>query len=116
MLLSLPVYGLALFFDMRIVFIASSIVYFLVSLIYPMSQYSGKIDESDNSRGKKRRKNVQEQQPPVTAYSPEEIVIPEMPTDAELIEPEPNGNLDISSFIDDLASEGEGGDYDGYVE
>ncbi len=116
-LLSLPVYGLALFFDMRIVFIALSIVYFLVSFIYPMSQYSGKIDESDNSsRGKNRRKNVQEQQPPVTAYSPEEIVIPEMPTDAELIEPEPNGNLDISSFIDDLASEGEGGDYDGYVE
>ena len=79
-----------------------------------MSQYSGKIDEGNNKPGNKKRKK-EEERPPVTSYSPEQIIIPEMPTDAELIEPVP-GNIDIASFIDDLAEEGEGGSYDGYVE
>ena len=113
-ILALPVFALSLFFDMRIVFIALCALYLLLSFLYPMSQYSGKIDEGNNKPGNKKRKK-EEERPPVTSYSPEQIIIPEMPTDAELIEPVP-GNIDIASFIDDLAEEGEGGSYDGYVE
>ena len=118
MLIALPVYGLALMFNTRIVFIVLSALYFIFSLVYPMSQFSGKIDERDPQLNRNKKRNTQKntsEQPPVS-YSREQIVIPEMPTDAELIEPTQNAGIDIASFIDDLAEEGEGGDYNGYVE
>lgn len=113
-IVALPVFAIAFFFDMRIVFIVLCVLYFLFSFIYPMSQYSGKIDEGENTKRNSKKRKKEENRSPVT-YAPEQIIIPQMPTDAELIEPAP-GNLDISSFIDDLAGDGEGGDYDGYVE
>lgn len=117
MIIALPIYGLALIFDMRIVFLVLCAMYFILSFIYPMSQYSGKIDERDPSqnRGKKRKTEPVANQAPVS-YSPEQIIIPEMPADADLIDPAPRSNIDIASFIDDLASDTEGGDNDGYVE
>ncbi|MCR5048394.1 MAG: MFS transporter [Saccharofermentans sp.] len=118
MVISLPVFLCALIFDARIVFIIACVLFFICSCIYPMSQYSGKIDEGDPAlkRNKKSKKAPEVPvQPPVT-YSPEQIVIPEMPADADLYEPAPGSSIDINSFLDEITSEEEGGNNDGYVE
>lgn len=117
MLLSLPAFACALIFDTRIVFIIVCGLFFIFSFIYPMSQYSGKIDEKDPQLKPKKRKNEAPAQPqPPVSYAPEQIIMPEMPTDAELYEPVNNTNLDINSFLDDITREEEGGADDGYVE
>ena len=64
--------------------------------------------------GKKRNEPKPKPQPPVS-YAPEQV-IPQMPTDLELMEPVPNTNIDINSFLDDIMADEEGGNFDGYVE
>ena len=113
MIIALPFFEAALIFDVRIVFIVTCALYFLFSFIYPMSQYSGKIDEND-SNNRSQKKTNKEPENTVPVYSSEQIVIPEMPSDEEIYDPAPRSNLDISKFLDDL--DAEGGDNDGYVE
>jgi len=116
LIVALPLFEVALIFDLRLVFIIICVLYFILSFVYPMSAYSGKIDEGDqgSGRGKKRSEPKPKPQPPVS-YAPEQV-IPEMPTDAELMEPMPASNIDINSFLDDITADEEGGNYDGYVE
>lgn len=116
-IISLPVFICALIFDTRIVFIVACVLYFICSFIYPMSQYSGKIDETDPSLKPRKRKNETPEAPvaPVS-YAPEQIILPEDPIDADIYNPAPASNLDINSFLDDITQEEEGGNGDGYVE
>ena len=116
LIVALPLYEIALIFDLRLVFIIICVLYFILSFVYPMSAYSGKIDEGNQNpgRGKKRNEPKPKAQPPVS-YAPEQV-FPQMPADADLIEPVTSTNIDINSFLDDITAEEEGGGYDGYVE
>lgn len=116
LIVALPLYEVALIFDLRLVFIIICVLYFILSFVYPMSGYSGKIDEGNQNpgRGKKRSEPKPKPQPPVS-YAPEQV-IPAMPADAELMEPMPTSGIDINSFLDDITADEEGGGYDGYVE
>ncbi len=58
LVVSLPVFALAFIFDLRIVFIASLIVVFLMAFIYPLSPYANEVDDKKvkvkkNKKGKK---------------------------------------------------------------
>lgn len=115
MILSLPVYMLALIFDIRLVFIIGCVFYFIISFIYPMSRFSSKIDERDpNLAGARKPKKTKKTEQPPVSYAPEQIIMPEV-TDQDLYDPAPRGDLDVSSFLDEITGE-EGGSYDGSVE
>lgn len=124
-LISVPVYMLALMFDIRIVFIVALVIYFIVSFLYPLSQYSSQIDERDPQL--KRKKKVKEAVNPDPIIRPSVEVTPEivMAVDGQMPEGDmyvqdpmavPTSNLDVNSFIDDLADSTQGGYYNGPLE
>ena len=116
MAVAVPVFALGLIFDTRIVFISACVVFLILSSMYPMSQFSGQLDENDPALKKNKKK--EEADPVPVSYSPEQIIIGEDQTDS-LIDPNPEGTtIDVASFIDDLADETntEGGMNNGYLE
>jgi len=125
-LLSIPVFMLALMFDIRIVFVVALVIYFIISFIYPMSQYSSQIDEKDPQLKKKKKEKVNPNPDPIIRPSVDitpEIVMSaegEMPLVPENYDPNlmaaPTSNLDVNSFIDDLADSAQGGYYNGPLE
>ena len=116
MAVAVPVFALGLIFDTRIVFISACVVFLILSSMYPMSRFSGQLDENDPALKKNKKK--EEAAPVPVSYSPEQIIIGEDQTDS-LIDPNPEGTtIDVASFIDDLADETntEGGMNNGYLE
>lgn len=119
LLIAIPVFELALIFDIRIVFIAISAVFFILAFIYPMSRFSGMLDEKDPSlqdHGRPSRKKKKKAEDPPMPYSSEQIIIPEDQVNQDIPAADPGQGLDIAGFIDDLANEPNGGNIDGYVE
>ncbi|MBR1797696.1 MAG: MFS transporter [Clostridiales bacterium] len=118
MVVALPMLGASIIFDVRTVFIIICVLYFIISFIYPMSQFSGSIDEADPSltRNKKRKNKTSDNQPAPAVYSSEQIIIPQTSPEVDITDANTSSGIDIASFIDDLAQEDERGDSNGYLE
>ena len=116
MAVAVPVFALANIFDMRLVFIIASVIYMILCALYPMSRFSGQLDEKDPALRKNKKTTDNSNMPPMP-YAPEQIVMGEDTVDAITNVEAPS--IDVNSFIDDLADDtniGEGGYNDGYVE
>ena len=53
----LPVFAVALIFDMRIVFVVALIILFICSFLYPMSSFANDVDDKDPTLKKEPRKS-----------------------------------------------------------
>lgn len=109
-LVSIPVFMLALMLDIRIVLIVALVIYFIISFVYPLSQYSSQIDERDPALRRKKVEKVNTDPiiRPSTEVTPEIVIS----TNDVL----PTSSLDVDSFIDDLADSTQGGYYNGPLE